>query len=210
MFDWQKARLRGLHLCSALLLGLFLLLHLGNHLAGLAGQAAHIEVMAALRPFYRNVLVEPLLLALFLWQAGSGLAMVVRGWRTRRGVVSWLQAGSGLYLAIFLLNHVGAVLAGRHLFGLDTDFRFAAAGFFVPPWPVFFGPYYFLAVVCLFAHVGCAFYWQCAGIGRARQRLLLGAFFVTGVVLATLLVLALAGQLFPVDIPPAYRATYGA
>lgn len=205
----SPATLRSLHFASALGLGLFLALHLGNHLAGLAGQPVHQAYMAVARTLYRHPVVEPVLLVLVLWQAGSGVTMALRGWRGRRGRVAWLQALSGLYLAVFLINHVGAVLAARAWLGLDTDFRFAAAGFFVPPWGLFFAPYYFLAVFSLFAHLGCAAWWR-LGPQRAalRARVLLAA-LVLGAGVALALVLALSGQLFPVDIPAAYRAPYG-
>ena len=127
--------LRRLHALSALLLALFALVHLANHLAGLAGVETHRAVMQALRTVYRQPVVEALLLAVVSFQAVSGLVLVARGWKQRRGRIAWLQAGSGLYLAFFLLNHVGAVLAGRGLLGLDTDFHFAAAGFHISAVP---------------------------------------------------------------------------
>jgi hypothetical protein len=128
----------------------------------------------------------------------------------RRGSVAWLQALSGTYLALFLLIHVSAVMYGRAVLGLDTDFRFAAAGFHVPPWQWFFAPYYFLAVASLFTHVGCAIYWR---IGRMETSLrwpVLAAFVAIGLAAGLLFDLALAGKLYPVDIPPAYRATFSA
>lgn len=209
MFDLKRAPLRGLHLCSALAIGLFLLVHLGNHLVGLQGQQAHVDYMAAARGFYRNGILEPILLALIAWQTLSGVTMVIRGWKGRQGKVAWLQALSGLYLAFFLLNHVGAVLVGRGWLGLDTDFRFAAAGFFVPPWQLFFAPYYFLAVFCLFAHIGCALYWLVGPHREALGKRILAGFVGVGGLISLAIVLSLAGFLFPVDIPAAYRATYG-
>lgn len=206
--DASNQRLRGLHFLSALAIGIFVAVHIGNHLYGLAGQQAHIDYMSYARTIYRNRIVEVLLLVLLAWQAASGLAMLSRGWKRRRGAVAWLQALSGLYLALFLLFHVGGVMAGRGLFGLDTDFRFAAAGFFVPPLQLLFAPYYFLAVFCLFAHVGCAVYWR---FGPAREKLrngVLAAFLAAGATASLLIVLSLMGALYPVDIPDAYKATF--
>lgn len=204
----MTTRLRTMHMASAALIGLFLLMHMANHIAGLAGQARHIEIMAWLRTIYRNPMFEYPLLALIVWQVGSGLTMVVRGWKERSGLVGWAQALSGAYLAFFLLNHVGSVLAGRIAFGLDTDFRFAAAGFHVPLWPLFFSPYYFLGVFSLFVHIGCAAYWNLPEGGRAKTVApILLAF--TGATLGLAFVLMMAGALYPVDIPDAYRATYG-
>ncbi len=45
--------------------------------------------------------------------------------------------------------HVGAVLFGRAVRHLDTNFCFAAAGFFLPQNQHFFGPNHFLAVLAL-------------------------------------------------------------
>lgn len=197
--------LRRLHLASACLIGMFLVAHIGNHIVGLGGQQAHIDTMNALRTVYRHPLIEYPLLALMTWQIGSGLTMAVRGWRIRRGLIPWLQAGSGLYLAFFILNHVGAVLGGRTLLGLDTDFRFAAAGFHVPPWQWFFAPYYFFGVASLFVHIGCGLYWNLAE--RSRGPALVVSTGV-GLTLGLAFVLMMAGALYPVDIPDAYRATY--
>jgi succinate dehydrogenase/fumarate reductase cytochrome b subunit len=200
--------LRTYHLVSAIVLGLFVALHLANHIVGLTGQGQHVAFMHSVRPLYRNPVVEPLLLALFAAQIVTGVTLVVRGWRTRRGLVPWLQAGSGLYLAAFVILHVLAVLSGRAALALDTDFRFAAAGFHVLGWPWYFWPYYTLAVFALFTHIGCAIYWnildRSSRTARSALRTMVGIGAVAGLSIAS----ALAGLLFPVDIPAAYKATY--
>ena len=201
-------KLRPWHALSALVVGAFLLTHMANHLAGLAGQERHMAFMQSARVVYRNPIIEPVLLALLVWQIGSGAAMVARSWADRSGFVAWLQALSGLYLAMFLLSHVGAVLSGRRILHLDTDFRYAAAGIFVPPWQWFFIPYYFMAVATFFAHVGCAVYWNLGEEWASRRIPVLTGFIVAGVLAASLIVLSLTGKLNPVDIPAAYRATY--
>ncbi len=59
-----SATIKALHRLSALLIGAFLVLHIANHLVGLLGQPLHIRFMQAIRPFYRNAVVEPALLML--------------------------------------------------------------------------------------------------------------------------------------------------
>jgi succinate dehydrogenase/fumarate reductase cytochrome b subunit len=117
-----------------------------------------------------------------------------------------LQALSGAYLAFFLLVHVAAILFGRTALKLDTNFYYAAAGFHVAPFQFFFAPYYFLAVLALFTHVGCAVY------RRARsptaRTLALAVPVGAGAATALLIVLSLAGMLQPVDVPAKYKATY--
>ena len=138
------------------------MVHVANHLAGLAGAAAHIAFMQAARAVYRQPAAEALLLACVAFQSLSGLWLAVVRRKERRSFVAWAQAASGAYLAFFLLIHVGAVMAGRFALGLDTNFYFAAAGLHVRPYACFFVPYYGLAVLAVFAHLACA--------ARARVR----------------------------------------
>jgi hypothetical protein len=147
---------------------------------------------------YRQPVLEAVLLACVVLQAGSGLRMLWAGRQRRRGPLAWLQAGSGAYLALFLAIHVGAVLAGRAS-GLDTNFHFAAAGLHVWPFVLFFVPYYFLAVAALFVHAGCAL---------RRGRAVVAGLSCVGIVVAGLIVATLMGTLTSVEIPARYLATF--
>ncbi|MCZ8368552.1 MAG: hypothetical protein O9293_01075 [Porphyrobacter sp.] len=160
--DDRNRTLRGLHLTSGLLIAVFMTVHIGNHLAMFAGQAAHIAVMEALRPFYRNPIAETLLMLALAFQLSTGVAMI---WRTRaekrQGLARW-QAISGVVLALFILNHVAAVWGGRLVMRLDTNYHFAAAGFHAG-YEGFFVPYYFFGVAALFVHAACALAWRMRG-----------------------------------------------
>lgn len=202
--------LKKLHGWSAWLLMTFALLHLVNHLIGLAGVEAHIAVMSSLREVYRVPVVETVLLASVALQACSGLLLVVRGWRQRRGLVPWMQAGSGTYLAFFLLNHVGAVMYGRMVMNLDTNIHFAAAGFFAHPFQFFFAPYYFLAVWMLFIHLGCAAYWRVQDRSELVRVLAVGLPAGMGLAISLLILLVLSGTLHPFNVPAKYLAVFGA
>ncbi len=160
--DDRNRSLRALHLSSGLLIALFVVLHIANHLAMFAGQGAHIAAMESLRPLYRNPVAETLLMLALAFQLTSGLAMIWRTRRERRVGLAWWQAVSGAVLALFLLNHVGAVWGGRLLLGLDTNYHFAAAGFHAG-YAAFFVPYYFLGVAALFVHAACALAWRMRG-----------------------------------------------
>lgn len=200
--------MRKFHRLSAGILAVYILLHLVNHLLALAGAQAHIAFMEAIRPLYRNAVVEPVLLACVLFQCGSGIWMVLRGWKKRSGLVAWLQAGSGMYLAFFLLFHVSAVLFGRIALKLDTNFYYAAAGFVLMPYKLFFAPYYFFAVFALFTHLGCAAYWQVQARSSMLRKLTIGVPLGAGLVAALLINLALAGVLRPFDLPATYLTIY--
>ena len=195
----RNCRLRGFHLASGLLIGLYLLIHMANHLAMFAGQDAHIALMESLRPIYRNAVIEPLLLTAFLFQAGSGLAMIWRTRKTRRGFVPWVQAGSGILVAAFVLNHVAAVLIGRFSDGLDTNFHFAIAGFHAG-WAAIMAPYYFLGVAGLFVHIACALSW------RLRTNAIPVGMVLAGLALAVGFVAAMAADQ---PVPVRYIEPFG-
>ena len=202
--------LRRVHRASALLLVAFACAHIGNHLWALRSVAAHIELMDGLRLAYRHPLIEPLLLASAGVQCVSGWGLVVSGWRHRRGWLAWLQAASGAGLASFLLVHVASVLYGRSGLGLDTNFYFAAAGLHAGSRAWFFGPYYFLAVVALFTHLGCALARRVKATSAQARRLVVGAAVLLGTTAAASIVASLAGMTEHVDIPAAYKAEQGA
>lgn len=201
--------LRRFHALSALFIAAFACIHIANHLAGLFGAASHIAFMESARRVYRFPPVEALLLICVVFQVVSGLTFVVTGWKGRRGLVPWLQALSGGYLAFFLGVHVGAVLFGRSALNLDTNFYFAAAGFHVAPLHLFFAPYYFLAVVALFAHLGCAAYWHFQDRSGRPRTLVVAVPLAVGAVASLLIVLSLAGALFSLEVPAQYKASYG-
>jgi succinate dehydrogenase/fumarate reductase cytochrome b subunit len=185
---------RHLHRLLAVFLGLFLALHLGNHLAGFWGQETHGTAQAAVRIFYRNPVVEALLLAAICFQICLGLMLLTR----RRRLT--LQTLSGGYLALFLLIHLAAVLSARWQ-GTETDLAFAAAGMHAPlPWPMVFAAYYGLAVMAVFAHLS---------VPLSRRNGLAGRVcLVTGAALAGGLVALLSGLVTPLKIPPALIAAF--
>ena len=194
------------------MVALFVLLHLGNHLVALAGQPAHQRMLEALRLVYRHPLVEPLLLMVLACQLASG---AVGAWHLLRTggsgrtlpPVARLQAVSGLVLGGFVLVHVGAVLVGRAVLQLDTNFHFAAAGLHTP-WAWFFAPYYGLGVAALGVHLACAAQRHRPPQPGAWRRALPWLLGLGGAVLGALLVALMAGWLVPVDIPATYLSTY--
>jgi hypothetical protein len=109
-------------------------------LLALSRVEVHIQFMQSFRHIYRNPFIEVLLLASVTFQAGSGVYFIRNRWGQRHGFFERVQALSGGYLAFFLLVHVGAVLFGRSVLNLDTNFYYAAAGMHVPPFQYYFVP----------------------------------------------------------------------
>jgi hypothetical protein len=199
--------LRVFHRTTAIIVVIFVVAHLSNHLAALASVDAHQRLMDQLRLVYREPVIEVFLLACVSLQAATGLRLVWLRRKTRSGVIESLQAASGAYMALFLLIHVAAVLVGRAVYGLDTNFHYAAAGFHVYPFQYFFAPYYFFAVVALFAHLGCALSWYVGSKMRLRV-LVISLFVCIGMALSTLISAALMGKMYPYEVPDQYKNTY--
>lgn len=201
--------LHRLHRISAVVIVAFVLLHLLNHLFALQGIPEHIEMMDKLRMVYRHIVAESLLLFCVLVQVGSGLyfAWVRRG--QRRGLFEKAQVISGLYLAYFFLNHIGAVMYGRLVLGLDTNIYYGIAGFHTHPFQFYFIPYYFLAVVAVFVHIAAAFHWLTrSALGdRSRKWLAISIIFV-GVMISNILIDAFCGVFYDIEIPEEYSAIY--
>jgi succinate dehydrogenase/fumarate reductase cytochrome b subunit len=191
---------RVLHRTSALLLGVFIIMHLLNHAMLFAGVERHIAFMEIVRPFYRGAMGQAVLLSLIGWQMGSGALLL---WRARshiRGAVPMLQAGSGAVILLFLLVHVSAVLSGQ-IAGVDTNIYFAVAGYYNGmAW--FFGPYYWFAIMAVFTHVGCALYWAFSKTPASKPLLL--AMLSIGSIFASLMTVQMAGWINPIDVPIAY------
>jgi hypothetical protein len=197
------------HRWSAAAIGTYVVFHLFNHLLAVRSINAHIAFMKAYREIYRFPAVEAVLLLLIAYQIVSGSYFIVRRIGQRRGFFERAQAWSGGYLAFFLLIHVGAVLYGRLVYKLDTNFYYAAAGLNIAPFQFFFVPYYFLAVVAFFTHIGCAVHWFTRKRVTEPARNKMGyATILFGVTLSTLIVSAFMGAFYGVHIPAEYQATF--
>lgn len=146
-------RLRRLHYYSGFTISAFVLLHLVNHLFSICGALKHIELMESLRVVYRNIFVETILLIAVGLQIYSGISLYLN--KKKKQIIGFekMQIYSGLYLALFLVIHVSAILAGRVILNLDTNFYFGAAGMNSFPVNLFFIPYYSLAVLAFFCHI---------------------------------------------------------
>ena len=142
-----------IHYLSGLTITIFIGLHLFNHLCSVFGAAKHIEIMNTLRLFYRNIFIEPILLIAVFVQIVSGLKLFNRNRKIATTYFEKLQIWTGLYLAIFFLIHLSAVLGGRYFLHLDTNFYFGVAGLNSFPTNLFFIPYYGIAVISFFGHI---------------------------------------------------------
>jgi len=142
-----------IHFISGLTITVFVGLHLFNHTLSIFSSDTHIEIMNTLRLFYRNIFFETVLLIAVLVQIISGLNLFKTNRKIATTPFEKLHIWTGLYLAIFFIIHLIAVLGGRLFLHLDTNFYFGVAGLNSFPFSLFFIPYYGLAILSFFGHI---------------------------------------------------------
>ena len=155
----MTGRLRVMHGISALAILVFVAFHLSNHLFGLFGPVMHAQVMAIGRVVYRSRSVEPVFVAILLFQVASGLKLAWR-WSARPlDTAGVIQVGSGAYLAAFILTHLNsAFVSARWVHHIPTDWAWATGapdGLLLDAWNIRLLPHYALGVFFVITHVFC-------------------------------------------------------
>jgi succinate dehydrogenase/fumarate reductase cytochrome b subunit len=202
--------MKRLHYISGVTITVFIGLHLLNHFLSVFGEEVHIKFMDQLRVVYRNVFIESILFVTVLIQIISGLKLFIS---KRKSLVTYfdkLQVWTGLYLAFFLLIHVSAVLSGRYLLSLDTNFYFGVAGLNTSPFNLFFFPYYGLAIISFFGHIAAVHYQKMKknfiGLSVKQQSKII---FFIGIVFTVITFYGLTNGFSGVKIPEEYNVLIG-
>ncbi len=203
-------KLQQAHYLSGTVIFLFVVLHLSNHVVSLISVERHIEIMEMLRPIYRNIFAEPILLLSVVVQIVSGVQLFMRKRTYTKGFYDTLQIYSGLYMAFFFVIHVSAVLIGRNILQLDTNFYFGAAGLNTFPFNLFFIPYYGLAIISFFAHIAGIHYHKVQrnilGLNVAHQSNII---LTLGVIITSLALYGLTNKFQGVALPTEYLIMIG-
>lgn len=148
---------RVIHGVAAAFIACFVLFHLTNHLFGLEGPGMHKAVMAAGRKIYRAPFIEPVLVALLLFQIASGARLTWRWSSLKADFYRIFQVGSGAYLAAFLLAHMNsAFISARAVHHIETDWAWASgapAGLLLDAWNIRLLPHYALGAFFILGHL---------------------------------------------------------
>lgn len=199
-----------LHYFSGLTITVFVALHLFNHLISIWGIDKHIEWMISLRLFYRNLFVEIILLSAVVIQIISGLKLFFVSRKAAVSTMDKLHVWSGLYLAFFLVIHVAAVMVGRFVLHLDTNFYFGAAGVNSFPFNLFFIPYYALEILSFFGHIAAIHAKKMKNrvlnVSPERQAYIL---LIIGVVVTICVFYGITNQFTGIALPKEYHVLVG-
>ncbi|HNP17131.1 MAG TPA: hypothetical protein PKL31_01750 [Fulvivirga sp.] len=199
-----------LHYFSGITITVFIVFHLFNHLYGLLGPTAHIEMMQNLRTVYRNVIAESILLLAVAAQVTTGIKLFIIKRKSATGFFDKLQIWTGLYLAFFLVMHLGAVFSGRFLLNLDTNFYFGVAGLNIFPLNLFFIPYYSLAIISFFGHLSVVHSKKAKNdlFGLKPEKQSYGILII-GILLTLVILYGLTNGFMGVEIPNEYNLGVG-
>lgn len=202
--------LKKIHYLSGIVITVFVGFHLLNHFMAVFGANVHIAFMNNLRLVYRNFVAETFLLLAVLVQIISGLKLFRYRRKSITGFYEKLHIRTGLYLAMFFVIHVGAVLTARYILNLDTNFYFGVAGLNTFPFYLFFVPYYGLAIFSFFGHIAAIHYQKMKtkvlGLTVEQQSKLILA---KGIIVSLVLLYALTNGFTGVEIPPEYNILIG-
>jgi len=195
------APLRVAHGVSALaLVMIFLTLHIANHLMFPVGEGTYNSVMKVFRHVYRNDILQPLVVALFLFQVGTGLFFVWRLTAAPSDRFRTFQIASGIYLAVYVLGHMDSVfIFARTYLGIDTGWSFATGaptGLVKDPWNIRLVPHYWLGVFFILAHLASAAraVMMAHGVSKTlADRFMVGGAVGAGIV-ATVIMLGMCGM----------------
>ncbi len=202
--------MKRIHYISGIVLTLFVGFHLLNQLTSIAGVEQYMAVMDRLRIVYRNAVAETVLLLAVVMQIISGIILFMSSRKQSVTLFQKLHIWSGLYLAIFLIIHVSAILGGRYILQLDTNFYYGAAGLNTYPLYFFFYPYYGLAIISFFGHIASVHYLKMKkslmGMSPQRQAIILLA---TGILVTAFTFYGLTNGFNGVDIPAEYNFLIG-
>lgn len=202
--------MKRVHYLSGVVITIFIGLHLFNHIVSIFGAEVHINLMNNLRLVYRNIFVEMILLIAVFTQIISGLKLFSKKRKSVNNYYERLQIWTGLYLAFFLIIHVGAVLVGRYILHLDTNFYFGVAGLNTFPLSLFFIPYYGIAIIAFFGHISAIHYQkmkkELLGLTVKQQS---NFILIKGIVITAIIIYGLTNGFTGVEIPEDYNIMIG-
>ena len=176
--------MKKVHYSSGLFITVFIAFHLLNHAFAFVSLEKHLEIMKIFRVVYRNIIVETLLLMAVAVQVFSGIRLVLQTRKTAVSLIDKLHIYSGLYLAMFLLIHVSAVLSARFIFHIDSNSYFGAATLNHYPEIYLFVSYYFCAILSFFTHIGCIHYKKTNSKSQTYAIIGIGLIFAIALIIA--------------------------
>jgi succinate dehydrogenase/fumarate reductase cytochrome b subunit len=198
---------QNLHRITGIIVSVFVIAHLFNHLMAWFGIATHQQILENLRLIYRQPFVEIILVGCFVFQIFSGVKLVLR-LRKKESLSTYekIQKWTGIIFGLFITQHIIATISQRIIFQFDTNFYFASRVVLEYPFKFYFTPYYLLGIMAFALHVANVHKHKIKPIVGIRQAkihfmLILGVFFIV----ALIILYVFMGVRYDIVIPPQYQ-----
>lgn len=189
------------HGITAIVLCIFVLFHLTNHLVGLLGTAEHSAFMNIGRKVYRSQLIEPLLILSMLFQTICGLRLAWHWSTITPDFYRAFQIASGVYLSVFILGHMNSVFIYARIYSdIPTDWGFAIgapAGLLHDAWNIRLLPHYAFGVFFMLGHIFSGIRVILNAHCGTRNQRIIDAFWLLGILssalIAIIIIVAMIG-----------------
>ncbi len=199
--------MKALHRITGIVVSIFIVAHLFNHLTAWFGIETHQYILEKLRQVYRIPVLEFILVISFFFQAFSGFRMCYHIWKKEQKTkVEKIQMYSGILLGLFIIQHIPATIGQRWYYEFDTNFYFASRVVLEQPLYFYFVPYYFIGIMAFAFHLAEIHRKKIVQYISQEQAnihyyLILGIFFI----IALLILYIFMGGKYDIQIPEAYR-----
>jgi hypothetical protein len=180
---------------ASIILLLFVLPHIVNHLVGFWSGAAHIELMKAIRYVYRDDIFQAILLGLIGFQILSGTALLRRRLTMPSDFLGTVQTMCGAYVGVYFLAHMTAVFAARYA-GTDTNWNWLTnndTSMLVSLSSLRLIAHYWVGPIAIITHLACGLRMILLQreVSPAIAARLVPAFMTFGIVISSVILVAL-------------------
>ncbi|GJL93270.1 hypothetical protein [Hyphococcus sp.] len=192
--------MKHLHRAAALILSVFVLAHIGNHVAGVFSLEVYFRYLTAVRQIYRHPIGEPILIGLIIIQMITGLAITVGAFqrRERRKLHSWIEIIAAWLFFLFITIHLASIAVTRFYFEMETDFLWVATMMRPSLLQPYIIAFHFLGIVVVTTHMGIGFRYLLTAIGLPRLGSVVAALIASaGLVAATIAIIVYTGYTNP-------------
>ncbi len=197
---------KNLHRISGIIVSIFVFAHLFNHSMAWFGIATHQRILDTFRIIYRQPIVEVFLISCFLFQALSGVKLIVRlRKKEEKTTFEKVQIYSGVILGLFIIQHIAATIGQRYYFGFDTNFYFASRVVLQNPIKWYFIPYYALGIMSFATHIANVHqHKMISKIGEQQAKVHFWVIISIFALVATSILYVFMGGRFEIIIPKEY------
>ena len=195
--------MKTLHRITAILLLLFILAHIGNHVAAAFGPKTYNSYLATVRIVYRNPIIEPLLITLVGIQMISGFNLIIKSFQrdAKRSLLSWLEFFSAIVFVLFIVIHLSAIAVTRFYFEIQTDFYWVAEMFRAGALQPYIIGFHFLGIMAVTVHsgIGIKYLFDAMGLGK-NGRTVAVSIIAVGLGASIIAIAAYSGKLYPIEL----------